>query len=267
MNRQELEQALQNENMRKFLTFLSMSEGTAPFKDPYLAKGGTRGALLSTGYKNHPAMLGKEGHWYFKDNDGKKLLSTANGRYAIKKSTWEMANKALGGNLTFNPQDQDLAAAYLIANRGALKDVLDGNINQAIQKVGKEWASLPTAPDSYNQHRNQWDRIHGMLASSGFDPKALGLTNEVKPHTVKQYAIPEQGAVTSKAVNGIIPPAVQREKDPIQALAGDMDTGSVPQQYANLGRRSPIDVMATTYRPIVNNAWRQKSAIEALSGF
>lgn len=267
MNRQELEQALQNENLRKFLTFLSMSEGTAPFKDPYLAKGGTRGALLSTGYKNHPAMLGKEGHWYFKDNDGKQLLSTANGRYAIKKSTWEMANKALGGNLTFSPQDQDLAAAYLIANRGALQDVLSGNIKQAIHKLGKEWASLPTAPDSYNQHRNQWDRIHGMLASSGFDPKALGISGDIKPYEVKQYGNPNQYSTTNTQLPTIDNQQQVTKKDPLQALTGAANDIAYSQQVSGLGNRSPLDVMASTYKVRNNDAWRKKNVVDALSGF
>lgn len=255
MNRQQLELALQNPNMQKFLTYLSMSEGSAPFKDPYLAKGGTRGELLPTGYTNHPAMLGDAGNWYFTNKDGQRLLSTASGRYAIKKSTWEGVNKALGGNLTFSPKDQDLAAAYLISGRGALDDVLNGNIKTAIQKLGKEWSSLPTAPDSYKQFKHQWDRTYGMLAKAGFDPKALGSDGNYTPYKEFKYDTPTRPYDAAKA-------AGELSNNALESLYG-----GVQQNDTGLGRRSPIDIMAGEYVNRGISDWRRKSIIDSLSGF
>lgn len=69
--------------------------------------------------------------------------STAEGRYQFLNSTWERVAKDL--NLSdFSPQSQDLAAIELIKRRGALGDVLDGNLAGATEKLAKEWASLPT---------------------------------------------------------------------------------------------------------------------------
>jgi len=45
----------------------------------------------------------------------------------------------------FTPASQDIACTFLIARRGALADVLAGNFEAAVNKVRKEWASMPGA--------------------------------------------------------------------------------------------------------------------------
>ncbi|MBP8102105.1 MAG: hypothetical protein KAY54_09495, partial [Burkholderiaceae bacterium] len=59
--------------------------------------------------------------------------------------TWNECRDVL--NLRgFTPAEQDLAAVFLIQRRGALDDVLEGRIEDAIAKCGREWASLPGSP-------------------------------------------------------------------------------------------------------------------------
>lgn len=71
--------------------------------------------------------------------------STAAGAYQFLSKTWNECRDAL--NLRgFTPAEQDLAAVFLIQRRGALDDVLEGRIEDAITKCNKEWASLPGSP-------------------------------------------------------------------------------------------------------------------------
>ena len=179
MTREQLLQALQNQNLSKFLDVIAISEGTGSFSNPYLAKGGTNNELLDTGYADHPMAYGK-GHWKFKLNSGQSANSTANGKYAFLHGTWKDLKKRIPG-LTFAPQDQDMAATYLIHQRGALNDVLNGNFRAAIQKVGPVWASLPTAPASYNQFKHGWDKIGRAFKTVGLDPASLGLNGQYQP--------------------------------------------------------------------------------------
>lgn len=74
-------------------------------------------------------------------NDGD--YSTAAGAYQILYSTWHSAINALGLPDYMSPENQDQVAIYLIDIRGALYDVDNGNIENAIQKLSWEWASLP----------------------------------------------------------------------------------------------------------------------------
>lgn len=69
--------------------------------------------------------------------------STAEGRYQFLNSTWDSVAKDLGLK-DFSPQSQDLAAIELIKRRGAMGDVLSGDLGTAVSKLNKEWASLPT---------------------------------------------------------------------------------------------------------------------------
>lgn len=169
--RAQLQQALANDNLKKFLTVLSMSEGTATFSNPYLAQGGTNGKLLSTGYQAHPGAYGN-GRWNFKQTDGKPMVSTANGRYAITYPTWQGIEKAIG-KLDFSPQSQDLAAAHILYQRNALKDVLSGNFNAAMDKLGSTWVSLPTAPAHIKQPKRTWGEIQKFFEKAGLETSQL----------------------------------------------------------------------------------------------
>jgi muramidase (phage lysozyme) len=73
------------------------------------------------------------------------VKSTAAGAYQFLSRTWDGCRAALDLP-DFSPASQDLAAVYLIHGRGALDDVLAGDIALAISKCGKEWASLPGSP-------------------------------------------------------------------------------------------------------------------------
>lgn len=78
------------------------------------------------------------------------LSSTAAGAYQFISRTWDGLVEQYDFP-DFSPQSQDLAAVALIKGRGALNDLKDGNLSEAIRKCCKEWASLPYSP--YGQPR------------------------------------------------------------------------------------------------------------------
>lgn len=73
------------------------------------------------------------------------LTSTAAGRYQFLKKTWDSVKSATGLN-DFSPAAQDLGAIELLKRRGALPYIVSGDIQTAITKSNKEWASFPGSP-------------------------------------------------------------------------------------------------------------------------
>lgn len=122
--------------MQKFLDFIAAAEGA----DYDTGFGGTK-----IGLDQHPNVTK-----YFRNKKGQTLPTTAAGRYQFLTSTYRNLSKKLG--LTdFSPASQDLAAVELIREKGAIKDVLNGNFNQAIQKTNRTWASFPGSPHHQRQ--------------------------------------------------------------------------------------------------------------------
>lgn len=135
-------------NTRAFLTLIGWSEGTERAADPYRVVYGYKHVIQD--FSDHPAITGEWRGERLPDSMcasaglGPGCISTAAGRYQIIRPTWLAAKDALG--LTdFGPESQDRAALYLIEKRGALNDVQEGRVSDAVAKVRREWASLPGA--------------------------------------------------------------------------------------------------------------------------
>lgn len=191
MKLSQLQQAYANPNMRKFLDLIAQAEGV---KHGYNTMfGNERFGSLAT----HPNVRKA-----FKQTDGKTNYTTAAGRYQFLNSTWNNLAKRYGFN-DFSPKSQDLGAIALIAGRGALDDVLKGNWQAAIQKTGKEWASLPSS--TYKQGKRSWDFVNKHLGSNiqqqqnpnFVDLKALGYkpqgNQQAQPKFVDLRALGYQG--------------------------------------------------------------------------
>lgn len=149
----ELQRAYNNPNVRKMLDVIASSEGV---------KHGYNTLFGNQQFDNlsaHPNVRKQ-----FTQTDGKTNYTTAAGRYQFIKGTWGGLQKQYGFK-DFSPQSQDLGAIALIAQRGALDDVMMGRFQQAIGKLGSEWASLPSS--RYAQPKRSWDNINKMLGSSG----------------------------------------------------------------------------------------------------
>lgn len=146
----ELERALKNPNVRKMLDVIAGAEGA----DYNTLFGGGK----FNGYGAHPNVRAG-----FTETTGNKNVTTAAGRYQFLNSTWGKVAKKYGLK-DFSPKNQDLAAIALIKGRGALGDVMKGDLNKAVGRLGGEWASLPssTAP----QPKKSWADIEKMVGSS-----------------------------------------------------------------------------------------------------
>lgn len=123
-------QALQHPNVRAMLMLIRTGEGTADNGGYSRLVGG--GSF--SGWDDHPRQS-----VYLKRLG---TSSTAAGAYQILSRTWNMV-KLQAGLTDFTPESQDIAAVQLIRNRGALADVLRGDLDAALRKLSWEWASLP----------------------------------------------------------------------------------------------------------------------------
>ena len=156
--RQQLERLLSNPNVRKMLDLIASAEGV---KHGYNTVFGNQ-RFESLG--QHPNIRKQ-----FKQTDGKTNTTTAAGRYQFLNSTWQGLAKRYGLR-DFSAQNQDLGALALIAQKGALKNVVNGDYQGAVGKLGGTWASLPSSP--YAQPK----KTYAQLGLNGGSSQPQGLT-------------------------------------------------------------------------------------------
>lgn len=95
-------------------------------------------------------------------------VSSAAGAFQITARTWDDLRRQfpwLGPQ--FTPFEQQLAAALLIYRRGALDDVIDGRLEEAVAKCGREWASLPGSPLEDGGSKVAWERVRAVWREWG----------------------------------------------------------------------------------------------------
>lgn len=83
---------------------------------------------------------------------GKRIGSTASGRYQFLKRTWDLEAAELSLN-DFSPLSQDLAAINQLVKAGAIEDARRHDLKSFFAKTCKIWASLPGSP--YGQPTRQ----------------------------------------------------------------------------------------------------------------
>jgi muramidase (phage lysozyme) len=139
-------------NIQAFLNLIGKSEGA----EYDIMFGGKR----FTDFTKHPNIC----------VPFRQTCSTAAGKYQINKPTYnDIAPKI--GVTDFTPHSQDNIAVELIKRANAYNDVLNGNIESAINKCSGRWASFPK--NNYNQPK------HSMAT-------LLGWYNEFKIYTVEE---------------------------------------------------------------------------------
>ncbi len=124
-----------NGNVQAMLRVIRRGEGTAD----ELGYRRIFGGELFDSFAKHPQVK------VTKRYGTKTLTSTAAGAYQFLYSTWDETAKIMGFG-DFSPAAQDYGAVARIAARGALEDVKAGRFEVALQKIAKEWASLPHSP-------------------------------------------------------------------------------------------------------------------------
>lgn len=135
--------SLQAANVAAALMMIRKCEGTdAPNGYRYLFGSTPQRELLFDSFADHPRQ-----HFFYRAPDGTMTPTSAAGAYQAMIGTWDDAVRALGRAVLpdFTPASQDRFAVYRIDYRGALDDVMAGRLEAAIDKLGREWASLPSA--------------------------------------------------------------------------------------------------------------------------
>ncbi|NNP70923.1 glycoside hydrolase family 104 protein [Acinetobacter sp. Ac_5812] len=203
--------AYSNPNAKRFLDFIADAEGV---KNGYNTLfGNQRFDNLSA----HPNVRKA-----FKQTDGTTNYTTAAGRYQFLKGTWDGLAKQYGFR-DFSPQAQDMGALALIASRGALDDVLKGNYTSAVQKLGKEWASLPSS--TYAQGKRSWDFVKQRLG--GEVPTSRYLDSNQISKVLPQLAQNKSRYLSQDQVNQLLPQISQTSSN--RFLSQDQILKVLPQ--------------------------------------
>ncbi len=83
--------------------------------------------------------------------------STAAGRYQFVHSTYQELREEKGLFSSFNEDEQDKAALYLIQKKGVTQEMLEsaietGDFNPVWDRLASTWASFPTSRNSRGKH-------------------------------------------------------------------------------------------------------------------
>lgn len=135
----------------------------------------------------------------FKQTDGKTNFTTAAGRYQFLKGTWDGLSRQYGLK-DFSPQSQDIGAIGLIMQKGALNDVLKGNYQAAIQKLGGTWASLPSSP--YAQPKRSQAEIDRFLGGASSQSQQSYKSKYVDLNALRKKQQPQQQYVDLNTLRG-----------------------------------------------------------------
>ena len=138
VNRKDLQEALENPNVRAFLKAIRLGEGTSDDMGYFRIVGGDH----FSHFVDHPRAR----RWIRRY----KVWSTAAGAYQIISPTWDGLVRQYGFS-DFTPETQDEAAVALIAEKRALRHVKNGDIKKAIALLRGVWASLPGADGGQRQ--------------------------------------------------------------------------------------------------------------------
>lgn len=127
---QQLAGLLDNPNVKKFLNLIGWAEGA----DYNVGYGGRR--IDSLAWHPYPQRA-------FSTSNGK--TTSAAGKYQFIRGTWDEDARILGLS-DFSPRSQDIAALYEIQKKGALQDVINGNVTSAVLKTKNVWESFVKRP-------------------------------------------------------------------------------------------------------------------------
>jgi muramidase (phage lysozyme) len=224
-------QFLGNANVAAFLRVIRACEGTAD-EDGYRRMFG--GALFNS-WADHPRKAQT-----FRLKKGGTLTSTAAGAYQFLSRTWDGLVRRYGFE-DFSPANQDLGAVALLDGRGALMDLVRGDLDAAVKKCAREWASLPGSP--YGQPVKTLAFVHKVYADHGgqlgpagpkeapvapFIAAALPALIEAVPALIRSFGkgeVTERNAKAAEVVLGVAKEAIgaKNEQELVEKLEAEPD--------------------------------------------
>lgn len=144
--RKRIREVIDHPNVRAFLDMIAAAE----IGDDSLNGAGYDVAFgrdkRFTDFSKHPGISDT-----YVDKSGKRRRSTAAGRYQFLEGTYKDLAKRYGFT-DFSPRTQDEMAIALAMDAKALDDILRGDINAALPKLGTRWASLHTSDAGRRLH-------------------------------------------------------------------------------------------------------------------
>ncbi len=135
------EHKIQEARIQAFFDLIGYTEGTDRLSNLKRGYNIIVGGDTFDDYSDHPRVL--------VDLPNLGIKSSAAGRYQILERYWDHYSKQLGLK-DFSPKNQDRYALNMFREVGALEDIEEGRIEEAIKKCASRWASFPGA--NYGQH-------------------------------------------------------------------------------------------------------------------
>jgi muramidase (phage lysozyme) len=128
------------------------------------------GGRLFNSFADHPRV-----RFPYTDKAGHTYTTSAAGAYQAEIATWDRIERKLNlrqraldlGVELFSPPMQDIFATELFAECGAVADFKEGRLQAAIDKIGTQWASLPSAKVA-QPHRTYVFCTTAFLNAGGF---------------------------------------------------------------------------------------------------
>lgn len=247
MTYQELENLYQHPNIRVALAVIRDAEHYRGEADPYTVAGGGKVRLKSLDNAQFP-------RWGFREKNGKANTSTASGAYQFMPNTWGGLVKQYGFK-DFSRYNQDLGAIALLAEKGSIKDILDGNIYAGLHKARKVWASFPGA--GYNQK----ERTPEFMMNSIRKHSASTPDSQVKLETpVKSVPneVASQYYIDQTISDPTSPPSIPPPETASQNL-----TPSNLDQWASLYKIAPSGVEVGDISPTGNGLLANEFGIQS----
>lgn len=146
---ESLRGAANHPNVKAFLRIIRRGESHETDEGAFAALYGwtpTNGKVI-TDFADHPRQAFMSPWGWTSAAGAFQAMCAVPGK--VKTDTWgDFTRWCAGENFrpSFSVEDQTLFAVWCISRRGALADVINGNVEVAIGKCNREWASLPGSP-------------------------------------------------------------------------------------------------------------------------
>jgi muramidase (phage lysozyme) len=145
----ELETNLKNPNVQAFLSTIANTEG------------GTYNSLFGDRLGGKRIVFTDDSRY-----PGYHRANSPSGRYQMIAATYDGLAPKLG--LTdFSPHTQDLLAAQLLTEQGAMAPLLAGKLDEVLPKIASQWSSLPKSSNNDGCDPNErpvpYDRVRAIF--------------------------------------------------------------------------------------------------------